>query len=324
MSEVFDTIRQDFVNTFDQVVSFCCSLEVSKSSLKVSNHLHCFMEFAEDILLEELRDYIVCCFPDDHLDLQPCRSRRSCLKYISKEDINLYTNVKTSDLNFNYQVFKWASSIDRFRCDHPFVVMHRFCYRYLQNYYNDFLRSQIKEFVRFNRVEVSFLNWAMLVAEWWNSVISCFVVKRKCLYLYGNSDVGKSAYVERVIGFHNLKYVFYPGVGKFFMQDYDEKVHKVIVFEEFDYKFVLTSHLKRLLEGRPYAYSVKGLSDRMICFTGPIIFISNFNEINDDAIRNRLLFVSADVPYWQGIEANVPKAEVHQEVYEVSSDEEGL
>lgn len=73
----------------------------------------------------------------------------------------------------------------------------------------------------------------------------------------GSYKYGKSSFVESIIGKQNLKYVFMPGVGKFFMQGYNPEVHKVILFEEFDIKFHHVRLLKRLMEGRNYAYPVK-------------------------------------------------------------------
>lgn len=45
-----------------------------------------------------------------------------------------------------------------------------------------------------------------------------------------------------------------------------------------------------------YTYPVKGLSNKLMQFKGPIIFISNYNKVNEDALVNRLKFVNADVP----------------------------
>lgn len=153
-------------------------------------------------------------------------------------------------------------------------------------------------------------NWAQDVILWWNKIIRKYVHKNKQLFLYGRSDVGKSSLIERIIGRHNLKYIFYPGVGQFFMQSYEPEIHKVIVFEEFNLKFYEMSFLKRLLEGRPFAYPVKGGIDKQISHCGPIIFISNYYPGEfDTALFARLLLVNAETPYWEGIQLSVPKEE---------------
>lgn len=83
------------------------------------------------------------------------------------------------------------------------------------------------------------------------------VIKKRQLYLWGPSNVGKSSLVESLIGKVNMKFVFYPGVGKFFMQGFDPYFHKFFLFEEFKLHFYPVNMLKRLLEGREYAYPVK-------------------------------------------------------------------
>lgn len=324
VQELFEDVRQDFLSSFDDLVRYCISIEKSCKSERVSYHLHAFLEFSSKIFYDDLREYVACLFPDHHFDLQFCKSSRNCLKYISKEDTALLTNCKTSDLNFNYQCFIWASNVSRFYHNDPFVVMHRFCYRFLRQYFDDFKRRSIGTFRGYQAIGFAYCNWSMSVAVWWNDVISLFVHKRKCLYLYGDTNVGKSTFVETCIGRVNMKYVFYPGVGKFFMQDFDESVHKIILFEEFEYKFCVVSMLKRLLEGKPYAYPVKCGLDKIFVFRGPIIFVSNFNDVEDVALKSRLYFVSAETPYWEGIQAALPKKEVCEEEasFEISSDEE--
>lgn len=307
---ISSNIRRDFVNIFDDLVSYCCCLENSWKSSEVSWHIHCFLEFKCKILLVDLREFIVCNFPDLKLDIQSVRNRSNCLKYISKEDTSLYTNIKSSCLNFNYRVFEWAKRSYKFDVTDPFVVEHRFCYRYLNKYFDQYKRNcKFDKWDDLYPCVDAFQNWSLECAVWWNTYYKKYTVKRPALYLYGKSNVGKSSFIESLIGPRNLKYVFYPGVGKFFMQDFDEQYHKVIVFEEFDYQYCCVSMLKRLLEGKAYSYPVKCMSDRVIEFRGPIIFVSNYREITEEAVLNRLKIVHADVPYWHHEKARIPKVE---------------
>lgn len=122
--------------------------------------------------------------------------------------------------------------------------------------------------------------------------------------MWGPTNVGKSSFVESLIDKQNLKYVFMPGVGKFCIQGFNPEVHKVILFEEFDIKFHHISLLKRLMEGRNYAYPVKCEMDRVLSFYGPIIFVSNYNIeecCTDEAFLRRLVIVYARRrhPFWK-------------------------
>ena len=47
LPDVYNTVREDFVNNFDNLVSYCASVEESRSPGKVTSHLHAFLEFEE-------------------------------------------------------------------------------------------------------------------------------------------------------------------------------------------------------------------------------------------------------------------------------------
>lgn len=329
VAEVYSSIREDFLLAFEgyPIVSYLVALEESRQSLEVSNHLHCYLEFEEPILLTVLRDIIVSVFDDLHLDIQSCRSKRNCLKYCSKEDVNLHTNVKESLLHINYRLYCWAKRTACFRHTDPFVVEHRNNYIFLSKYLRDFKLYGGECRCILRPLDFCWMGWALTVIMWWNDVIKGFSHKRKCLYLHGPSNTGKTSLIELLIGRNNMKYVFYPGVGKFFMQDFDGNFHKIILFEEFNYSFCVVSKLKRLLEGKKDSYAVKCCSDKLILFRGPIIFISNFEEVGDYALRNRLLFVSADTPYYREAKGPLPKTEGLSQgspIYVISSEEESV
>lgn len=304
----YEEIRQDFLQSFDDVVAYCIAVEKSNTSKRVSFHLHAYLKFSEKFFVDDIRVFLNELYDNNiHFDIQPCRSTKSCLKYISKEDVSCIFNVKLSDLHFNKRVYDWASSIDRFSAVDPFVVEHRFCYRYLQMYYRDFVVSKIPRYC-LTAFPYAYANWTLEVVLWWNKRINSQKIKQKQLYLYGPSNVGKSTFIERIIGKSRVN-VFQPGVGKFFMQDFNPLVHTVILFEEFEIQYHLVGKLKRLLEGRKDVYSVKCESDKEICFKGPIIFISNDECVHDQALRNRLLFVSAQTPFWEAVQTVLPKEE---------------
>lgn len=121
----------------NEIISYCIAQENSLKSEKYIQHIHCFVEFCEAILISDLGEFLRHIYMYEHIDIQPCRSKKSCLKYVSKEDIYLITNVKTSSLHFNYRCYEWACNAKKFDCTDPFVVEHRFNYKFLERYYND-------------------------------------------------------------------------------------------------------------------------------------------------------------------------------------------
>ncbi|KAK9702558.1 hypothetical protein QE152_g29908 [Popillia japonica] len=151
----------------------------------------------------------------------------------------------------NYQPYRWAIRTSTVNHADPFVVRHNRRHRYISQYlmYLKFaLAREASARVRFTQKDVCYRNWTMDVSQWWNRYCCAerFQFKRPCLFLYGWSDVGKTAY--SLIGRHNLRYVFRPGIGNFFMQDFRADFHRVILFEEFDYKAHNLPLLRRLCE----------------------------------------------------------------------------
>lgn len=329
--ELYKSIREDIIESFSHVVSYLCAIESSSTSISVSNHAHVFLEFSVGVYLSELVEYCQCVFNGMKLDVQSVRRRADVLKYISKEDKFLYTNIKSSSLHFNYRAYQWAKGAPKFHFSDPFVMEHRFCYHFLQNLHREVRNSLIAPFYGFDKVNVGHLGWHLRVCEWWNGIIGSKGKKRKQLYLWGDSNVGKSTVVENLVGNRNASRIFYPGVGKFGFQDFDSSVHEVIVFEEYESQYYCNSMLKRLLEGRVFSAPVKCGSDKLIEFNGPVIFVSNFGPPADDqAFCNRVLEIVGDAPYYLSQTAPVPKTEgveeeetnFSKETIEISSDEE--
>lgn len=98
---VWSDTREQLVNNLKfgfqiEVISYASGLEKSDKSVTVDYHLHCFVEFAEPILIDEVRKYLVALYDEYYLNIQSCRSKRNALIYLSKEDVNVYTNLKTS------------------------------------------------------------------------------------------------------------------------------------------------------------------------------------------------------------------------------------
>lgn len=328
LPELYDSVYRDFIKNFTNLTSYAVTVETSRKSSLVSYHIHSFLEFAEPVLCANLSEYLHCVYPDIHVDCQPCHSRRTTLKYITKEASICHTNIRESEFHFYYRAHCWARRTVNFRFNDPFVVEHRFTWNFLRQLHKD-TRAALAAPVNLRPMVRAYRNWSHKVAVWWNSAIFSWTHKRKCLYLHGNSNTGKTSFIESCIGRSNMHSVFYPGAGRFFMSDFNSDIHKVIVFEEFESKYHIIGMLKRLLEGKTFSYPVKCSPSLVMAFRGPIIFITNEPFDMDDAMANRLLCVSATRPYWQ--DDAVPVAEVKSEdtvdetpyeTIELSSEEE--
>lgn len=184
-----------------KLITYCVAAEVSEVSSAYSYHLHAFFEFEELIFVEELCKYLQSVYDGVNVDVRPCRSKKACLKYISQEDIWLYTNVKVSSLHFNYRCYNWAKNIRKFDHTHPFVTEHRFCYKFLKNYYEDFVKNSVGKFGGLREFNGTvYKNWMLDVVSWWNECVRAIQydmwgTKRKQLYIFGNTNVGKSTLI---------------------------------------------------------------------------------------------------------------------------------
>lgn len=259
-------------------------------------HLHFYFKLKDASPINTVRMWLVELFEFGNLDLQVVRSERNILKYLSKEDLKLVTNVRISELNFIYRVHKWASSVKYFDYTHPFVVEHRNQHNYLQKYFSDY-KYRDSHLFDLNLCAYTFpCSWANAVVRWFNtSLLKCKagLVRFEQLYLYGEHNIGKTYIVELLLSQLADHLIYYPDVGKFLMNHFKEGRHKVIVFEEYKNEFHCESYLKRLLENRQYAFPIKGLPALQFAYKGLVIFISNYPFAGDEALESRLKIIHA-------------------------------
>lgn len=205
------------------IVSYAVGLEKSDKSDQIDYHLHCFIQYGEDVYIDNLWLYLGNLYDSCTFDIQPCRSKRNALIYLSKEDHNVHTNIKTSMFHFNYRIRKWEESTYVYKHTDPFVVQHRHQYIFIKKYFDDFQKSKVRDFSGHKPwCGELFDGWHEGVVKWlyeWVHVIhdGLKVVEKRQLYLWGPTNVGKSSLIEKLIGKSNMKFVFYPGVRKFFM-----------------------------------------------------------------------------------------------------------
>lgn len=319
LSSFYEGVRQDFLDSFENVVCYCIGVERSTLTGEVS-HLHAVIKFSCGYYLKELKDYIVALWGASS-EVEKCRSLRNSLKYVSKEDMGCIYNVSVSKLSLAIQLKVWADGRSEFSCNDPFVILHYNKWRFLEKFFLDYKRSQIKV-VKFLKYDLLYGNWADSVIGWWNKgVMGGF---KTALYLWGETGIGKTSLIERLIGKNNMDCVYMPISGQFAFGDFCEKF-KLVLFEEFELE-LWSSQLgliKRLCEGRKFAVDVKYGYRKEVCFKGPVIFVSNFEKITDMAVRRRLHFVCGLAPFWGPaiVKTEISEDAILQEQQEVLPEE---
>lgn len=254
-------------------------------------HLHAVLSFSIPWAFDEIRSYTIENFSGEELtlDVQSAKSLRNLYKYISKEDINLITNVSESKLNFNYQIHKWCQRTTKFSFCDPFIVQHRNYHNYIKNYFyekKENLKNKDLKIISTQQIT----QWATKVQTWYNERLQNLT--NTALYLYGKTGTGKSSLIESLI---NPGTCFHPTEGKFFLNGFLEENHKIILFEEFNIKKYDESYLKRLTENKPYSYPQK--FQQALHLENPniiIIFISNDEPNFSDALTRRLTIIEAN------------------------------
>jgi hypothetical protein len=84
--ESYDTVREDFVDWFESLETYCVVLEKHKDNGKF--HLHAYLKFYDGVRCELLR-WIVSSYDTGAIDIQPCRSRK-WLKGRKEDDYPFY------------------------------------------------------------------------------------------------------------------------------------------------------------------------------------------------------------------------------------------
>lgn len=71
------------------IVSYCIASEQCEKSEKAVSHIHSFFEFQDPVFILEICKYLREIYVHCRLDIQPCRSKKSCLKNITKKVKNV-------------------------------------------------------------------------------------------------------------------------------------------------------------------------------------------------------------------------------------------
>lgn len=324
--------RSDIVECLegiDNIVTYVCSKEKDEIKVGVKSeityHYHCAVEFASKVKFSEINSCLREWFEGWGIDIQRVKKWSDCLTYISKEDTELYYNCKVSCLHISFRMHHWAMTTDTFKYSDPFVKQHWNRYVYLQKLHSEYRQIKSKKWVPVDFERPCWMGWAMEVYRWLRTFYgSKERYKKKQMYLWGDSNGGKTTFVEWLLNSEiNNARIFKPGEGKFGWGSLDVNFHEVIVIDECDMSWWRRSTMLELLEQRDVVIEVKGEQCRTICWNKPIIMISNNNIDLDAAYKNRIQTVMAEAPYWTEEKGYLEKVEQQEEVewIEISSDE---
>lgn len=293
-AHTWPSCRSDLVESSPPSLKYCVALEKGVVGGFCEYHLHAFFEFKEIWSYVELIEWYTNVWPNITVHVEKVKNFKKYISYITKEDLNaIYCEVKFSDLNFYYQAYYTLKEMAEFRVSHPFVVAHYNCYKLLERMHKEIHTDWLNSYSYFGPLVIPPTEWCLQVYKWYRDYVStAYYPKKKHLYLYGDSNVGKTTFINTLLA--NL------GNRIYYCRSYDPfcdlfEEHRAIVWDEFDFKKVNYSQLKLLLAGEPTPITQKYVCDRMIQNTRPVIIISNNPPYPDNAFLNRVLVVHADV-----------------------------
>lgn len=288
----FPDIRSVFIQCLPETVVYCVAIEQGDSS-SCKYHLHAYIEFVGKYCLNEVRDMCFQFFGENNFDCQTVKNRKRLLAYVSKEDMNIFYNCKVSDLSFNYQAYYYLSKMPVFDYNHFFVKSNRFCYKYLMQLHSQIHVAFQPSWCYLGPLVIPDLQWCKDVYDWYvNFVSTSYYTKKKHLYLYGQSNVGKSYFIKLLTQYLGNR-VYYPSYTHYFESLTRE--HKLILWDEFDYLRVKYNDnlFKLVFGGEKFPITRRYCDDRIFNVDIPCILISNYVCSFDEALANRFVVIYA-------------------------------
>lgn len=167
---IYGEIKEDFISNFHNIEEYCVSIEKHHAS-KYPYHLHAYIKLKECASCVEVRE-ILESITEFGFNVQPCRSRKSVLKYITKEDAEPLFNCSEAELSFAYRARAWARRTPTFRFSDPFVLEHTNKWKYLRELHNEISSfSERRIGIAFN-VERWWGGWCMSALLWARDIIA--------------------------------------------------------------------------------------------------------------------------------------------------------
>lgn len=268
------------------------------------------------------------------------RNEDQYVRYITKEDFDpLFKGLNDKKFSFGYQSTQWSTQSKKFHLGDTYVLNHANQYKFLRELHAEKQRlTQVNmkyktvTYQRQNALDSPCLPvydtvaWLHEVKDWWNDwIANGYEHKKKQLYLYGPSNVGKTSFIHHLLS-SCIKYennsslnsntsanrpdflenmykmqIFMPTPNefKYAWQSFDEDIHKLVVIDEFDVSNYEVTDLKKALAGETFVANIKGSISKIITLRIPVILISNLEPPSDtisskyQGIQERLRIVNA-------------------------------
>ena len=341
------------IHAFEALSEFCNQLLICQELHKNGDyHHHIYMRTNTNFTRFEIKQMVSIvyninsCFDNDNLDgstgdfrlpnstddyeslyIDTVRNVFNYIGYITKEDSEpLYKGIGLDRyFSFYARVTRWSQSVKEFDITDSFVLNNPQFYKLLREVIEKTQEKKTKNtpLPKLNTISTCHqqeMTWQDMVLDWWNDwVVNGFVHKKKQLYLWGPSNIGKTSFIMNLfkIAVDNLNnetvdddayeaHLFRPTPNepKYSWQDFEFNKYNLVLIDEFDVKEFKVSDLKKALAGESFIANVKNGKAKNIKIQMPTILISNLAPPSDyvsDEYRGlceRLFIVHADQKYY--------------------------
>lgn len=111
----------------------------------------------------------------------------------------MFKGLDCSQFHLNYHIFYWAKSTEKFSILDPFVQKNIFFANYIEQMFANFKNEKRPKVPLLSiKVMKHFFNWRDKVIYWYNAYVN--KKTQKALYLFGNTDSGKTSFIYSIFG----------------------------------------------------------------------------------------------------------------------------
>ncbi|CAF0969246.1 unnamed protein product [Brachionus calyciflorus] len=244
-------------------------------------HFHIFLETKTEITKEILESLLLQKnLRDINIYLENCLKEESYIKYCTKEDFQvLFKHLDEDRFNFNYIIGKWAANTPVFNENDKFALQYKSQLNLIKFRHTEIRKcfDLVYPLYRFQILK-KFGNWRDSVLDWYNrQIISENNGLRKALYLYGESDTGKTFLIKALFG-HLASQTFVPLLYQKnnAWQDWNPNFYNIVIVDQADLLNVNKKELIQIFEQKTLVFQRKySKKIKHIIVKCPIIFISN-------------------------------------------------
>jgi len=310
-------------------------------------HHHIFISTIKKFLINDVKKLVCiiydiefknknrndCLYNTGEVYVSTVKNQYKYIAYITKNDIEpCFKGVTTETFSFVYRAYEWVKNTPNYEIG-KFVLNHANCYKLLKEFHHQETTKNKSSQLANPKIFIHNESlgspccpnmihpWAEEIVNWWNDWIQNGPSrKKKQLYVYGHSNVGKTSFIHYLLytcinydwnipgtdNYNEYQYenqIFSPTSKdlKFAFMKFNKNLHKVCLIDEFDINNFDSSDFKLLLAGELLQSCVKFNDPLQHRIHIPTIIISNLDPPSEytnprfQGIQERLKIVHADI-----------------------------